>query len=151
MTKEYKEALTEVNEILKYCDIELVKRIPYKLKKFIEENMSLDYKFDIDLTQPMSKQKIKKETENIISMIYRDYICTKEQKEKIVNYQNNRIKLLEEENREKHKLNNLFKDKKRTIDDKKEECTDFIVQEKQKFIKKLLNFIKNKFNKRSKF
>ena len=46
MTKEYREALTEVNEIFKFCDINIIKKIPYKFRKFVEDNMNTDYKFD---------------------------------------------------------------------------------------------------------
>ena len=108
MTKEYREALTEVNEILKFCDINIVKKIPCRFKKFVEDNMNTDYKFKMDLSKSINQQNISKQTQYILAMIYKDYICDEDKKEKIKKYQINRNKIIEE----KYNPDNLFVNKR---------------------------------------
>ena len=111
MTKEYQEALAEVNEILKFSNIEFVKKIPYKLKKFIEDNMDKDYEVILNLNKKLKEQNLKEQTKEIISLIYRDYICTTEEKEKILRKQKEAIELLEQKKSEIYSYDKLFKRK----------------------------------------
>ena len=137
MTKEYREALTEVNEILKFCDINIVKKIPCRFKKFVEDNMNTDYKFEVDLNKPINQQNISKQTRYILAMIYRDYICDEDKKEKIKKYQINRNKIIEE----KYNPDNLFVNK-RIQKNNKEICTDLMLKPKETIIDKIKNFFK---------
>lgn len=75
MTLEYRQSLTEINTILKYMDVEYVKRIPQKVMKFIKENMDKNYVVSIDKNNPIDKQKIKKDTRILLSLFYRYYWC----------------------------------------------------------------------------
>lgn len=151
MTKDYQEALAEVNEILKFSSIDLVKKIPYKFKKFIEDNMDNNYKVTLDLDKPLNEQQIKSETKNIMSLIYRDYICTDAEKEKIIKHQKDTMERKEAEKAEKYNPDNLFKSKKKIEPIETVETTDLIVQEKQNIIQKLWSFIRNKLFKRKDF
>ena len=137
MTKEYREALTEVNEIFKFCDINIIKKIPYKFKKFVEDNMNTDYKFEMDLSKSINQQNISKQTRYILAMIYRDYICDEDKKEKIKKYQINRNKIIEE----KYNPDNLFVNK-RIQKNNKEICTDLMLKQKETIIGKIKKIFK---------
>ncbi len=79
----YEIALTEVDEILNFTDTELVNKIPVAFKKFIEKNKNKDYKPNITPGIPISEQVIKKETEAILSLIFRSYWATEEEKREL--------------------------------------------------------------------
>ena len=140
MTKEYQEALTEVNEILKFSNIDLVKKIPYRFKKFIETNMSKDYEITLDLDKPLNEQKIKEETKNILGLIYRDYISSNEEKHKIIEYQKNAIKQLEQEKMEKNNPDNLFENMNNIKTKEEKETTNLVIPEKRSLFKKFVFF-----------
>lgn len=76
----YEIALTEVDEILNFTDTELVNKIPVAFRKFIEKNKNRDYKPNITPGIPISELVIKKETEAILSLIFRNYWATEEEK-----------------------------------------------------------------------
>ena len=78
MQTNYAEALVEVNEILKFTDPNLTKKIPEKFKKYIADNMSSTYKFNI--TDDFSNDHLKSETKSILALIYRNYFCSAEEK-----------------------------------------------------------------------
>mgnify|MGYP004478147149 FL=1 len=137
MTKEYREALTEVNEILKFCDINIVKKIPCRFKKFVEDNMNTDYKFEMDLSKSINQQNITKQTQYILAMIYKDYICDEDKKEKIKKYQINRNKIIEE----KYNPDNLFVNK-RIQKNNKGICTDLMLKQKETIIGKIKKIFK---------
>lgn len=79
----YEIALTEVDEILNFTDTELVNKIPVNFRKFIEKNKNRDYKPNITPGIPISEQVIKKETEAILSLIFRNYWATEEEKREL--------------------------------------------------------------------
>ena len=58
MKQEYKEAFTEVNEIIKMMPIELVNKIPSKFREMIVEEKYKNYIPDIK--EPIEKCKLKK-------------------------------------------------------------------------------------------
>ena len=78
MKVDYSEIFTEVNEVLKFTDPELTKKIPASFKSFIKKNMSKNYNFiihnnDYNIT-------LKQETKTILALIYRKYFCSSEEK-----------------------------------------------------------------------
>lgn len=79
----YEIALTEVDEILNFTDTELVNKIPIAFRKFIERNKNKDYKPNITPGIPISEQVIKKETQAILSLIFRSYWATEEEKKEL--------------------------------------------------------------------
>lgn len=80
MDQNYEMALSEVDEILKYTDVELLNKIPLQLRNLIKNNKNKDYKPNIDTTKPISEQKLLKETEAILSLLFRSYWATADEK-----------------------------------------------------------------------
>ncbi len=79
---EYKIALAEVDDILKFTDKEIVDKIPQSFKDFIKQNKDTNYITNINPYLPINSQNIKDETKSIIALIYRSYIATEDEKKK---------------------------------------------------------------------
>ena len=105
MIEKYREAFAEVNEILKYFNNDLIKKIPSEIIENIKKNMSTKYMVVYDNTRGLNEQDLKQETRAIISVIYRDYICNEKIRNEITEY---RIKHNLEE-RKKYENIDIFK------------------------------------------
>ena len=85
MTK-YKDAYTEVYEILEQLDEEEYNKIPSNVITAIRENRNTEYEFEVDEELELKEQELLPETKAILFNIFRDYLSTPEQKEKIINH-----------------------------------------------------------------
>ena len=72
------EAFTEVNEIIKLMPEELVNKIPSKFREMIQEERDRNYVPDIK--EPLENCKLKEETIIILGLMYRDFLCSPEEK-----------------------------------------------------------------------
>ena len=86
MTK-YKDAYTEVYEILEQLDEEEYNKIPSNVITAIRENRNTEYEFEVDEELELKEQELLPETKAILFNIFRDYLSTPEQKEKIIKMQ----------------------------------------------------------------
>ena len=136
----YGKACKEVYIILQSLGDEIICKIPKKVIKFIEENMDKDYWFTIDSSIPIESQDFLEETLGIISLIYRDYICTPKEKEMLILQDKNRIKEAEKLLNEKYNNDNLFNKKV-----PKKETIYLTKKEDNNILKKIFNKIKNIF------
>lgn len=134
----YGKACKEVYIILQSLGDEIICKIPKKVIKFIEENMDKDYWFTIDSSIPIESQDFLEETLGIISLIYRDYICTPEEKKMLILQDTNRIKETEKLLNEKYNNDNLFNKKV-----PKKETIYLTEKEDNNILKKIFNKIKN--------
>lgn len=92
LNNNYKIALSEVNEILKYTDDDIVSRIPKKFITFISDNMDTNHKFKVQENVELFEQPISNETKTILAMIYRDYFCDDVERQELIDYDNKNIK-----------------------------------------------------------
>lgn len=107
--KNYGKAFKEVYMILKSVGKEVVDKIPTSMLNFIEDNMDKDYFFILDENIALEEQTFMDETLGIISLIWRDYLCSDEEREKIQIADRQKQIQIENEKREKYNLDNLFK------------------------------------------
>ena len=106
----YANAYTEVYEILSCLNEEEYSKIPEELIEVFEENRNFDYEYEINDEQDLSKQPMLKETKAILLNIFRDYLATPEQNQKIKQWlQADRI-YLEKQRKEKYS-SNVFNNK----------------------------------------
>lgn len=139
MTEVYKEAFTEINEILKYLDKDLLNKIPKKFIDNIKENMSISYNLEYDNTKELNEQNLKPETRAILSVIYRDYICSEDVKNEIM--QKDRKEWIESEKKKEFGNRELFQQK--TIKNSSIEENKYLqIIEKQNIIIKIIDKIK---------
>ena len=154
MKKEYAEAFTEVYEVFQLMPKELLEKIPNKFYKMIEEEKSNDYFPNIQ--EPIEKQKFKNETIIILGLIYRDLLCSNEEKIKLQKKDsielNNLLSELENEKKEKYNVDNLFKNQTHKNTEQSESNSiqnesTAIVKYHEPITKRLLSWFKSLLNK----
>ena len=128
-TKEYKEAVSELLDILENTDEKLIKKLPFELIVFWEQNKSEEYVPELDHNLSLEEMKLKTKTRQLIAMIYINYLCDPEKKKGI-------RKLLKEseEKAEATKNINIFENKKQE-NIKKEEDKKTIIDSEEDQLK----------------
>ena len=146
VTKEFAEAATEINKILSYLPTEYVKKIPIRLRKFFEDVESKEYIPNIDPYKQLDKQDLKPKTQTLLTIIYRNYWCTEQERAELDKILIKNDKKYEKELREKYNPDDIFKNKQKiltTIQD-----TNLSIEiRKENFIIRLINYIKELFNR----
>lgn len=151
MKQEYKEAFTEVNEIIKMMPDELVNKIPSKFREMLEDERDKEYNPNIQ--EPLEKCKLKNETIMILGLIYRDFLCSQDEKRRLQEKDARELqevqKAIEDEIRQKYNPDDLFKKKNGNNNEHQNfEETAIAVAQKEKWYKKIFNIIKRLFNKK---
>lgn len=105
------EAITEILEILKNVDNDLIEKLPQKFKDFLQENKSETYNPEFDCMKDLKDLKLKEETKNLLGIMYMNYWSEPEERKEYVKLLNeNQIKYnLEIE--QKYNPDNLLKKK----------------------------------------
>lgn len=155
MKQEYKIAFSEVDEIIKMMPDELVRKIPKGFKELVDEEK--DESYIPNIHEPLEKNKLKNETIIILGLIYRDFLCSKEERiilqkkdaEELQRVQNE----LDKELKEKYSMDNLFN--KSVIENVKEQDNTNNTNEvamvefkEEKWYQKIFELIKNIFKKK---
>ena len=139
----YANAYTEVYEILNCLDKDEYNKIPVELIEVFEENRNLDYEYEINQEQDLTKQPMLIETKAILLNIFRDYLATPEQNKKIKQWLQMDREYLDQQKRKKYP-GNMFKDNiKKECNTHKEETLLPAEIKKQSFIKKIFDKIKS--------
>ena len=144
------QAFTEVYDVINHMEIEMQEKIPQKFINLIKENRDLDYKLNINYKEDIKKQLLR-ESKVILSLIYRDFLCSKEKKEKLLQLDLEEIRKEEKFLREKYEID-FEKRKKEKIEkniEKTKEQDDKlpIKVEKEKWYKKIFEILKKLFKK----
>jgi len=105
----YAIGFAEVYELFKYAEEEFLEKIPSKFKNFISENRDTLHSFKFDPEKPIEEQKLTDATKEIISVIYFNCFCTKEEKEQILREERIRVNAKEKELHDKYNPDNIFK------------------------------------------
>lgn len=142
MEETYRNGLAEVDMILNYADEESLSKIPESLKQFIKENKS-DYITNINPEKDLKDQDLLYETKVILSVLYRDYWTSSEERRKLLEYEKAELTNIENRKNEKYNYNNLFKNKNNEIGTNVKEIKSLVV--KQNLIKKILNKMRGFF------
>lgn len=143
--KRYQYALKQINDILENTEEELTNQIPKQVKEFIQKNMDKNYESKIQKDKDLDKQELLPETEDILSLFYRNYWATEE--EKIEFYKKDEIEWQEEmKKQEEQNIEKILEKRKNRIqpDNTKRELT--VIEEKS-LLKKILDKIKRIFHK----
>ena len=139
------QAFSEVYDIVHHMEETLYNKIPKGFIKMIEQNRDLNYKVNIDYSKDINNQELLRETRIILSLIYRDYLCSGEKKKELLYKDKTELERIEQELREKYNPDNLFKNKVQPTEYVNEEVTD-LVEYKENVFTKIFNFIKRIFN-----
>lgn len=102
----YRNAFSEVHEILGKLDKETLNKIPESIIQTIKNNRNIDYQYIYEENNMMQ------ETKAVLFNIFRDYMATPSQKQKIIRFQNserNKQNLIKEK---MYNSNEIFKNRK---------------------------------------
>ena len=148
IAENYACAYKEVIEVLKYTKREDVNKIPKSRILLWRINMNKDYDFKIDKTKTLEEQNLSKEAKAIIANIFKKYWATDYQKERIEAKEKYDIEQMEKEKYKKYNPDDIFKNRKQNIQQEEVASeTVSMVEYKEPLFKRILNKIKNIFNK----
>lgn len=145
MKEIYMDAFSEVNAILNIMPSNLYNKIPLKFKQMISEYKNNSYNPRIE--EPVENFKLKDETKIILSLIYRDFLCNDEEKERLKARDAQKLQEEEEQLREKYNPDNIFNNRK-TEDFETVAEPVAMVEYKESFFTRILNKIKNIFRRK---
>ncbi len=139
----YANAYTEVYEILNCLNKEEYLKIPKELIEVFEENRNLDYEYEVNEEQDLMKQPMLNETKAILLNIFRDYLATPEQSQKIKQWLQADREYLEKQKQEKYNIN-VFENK---VNENQSNTNNRNIQllveiKKQSIFKNIINRIK---------
>ena len=146
----YKEAFSEIDAIFKLMPSNLLNKIPKKFREIIESEKSMTY--NPIIKEPIEEFELKEETIIILALIYRDFLCSNEEKEQLKLRDAQKIKEAEEELSIKYNIDDIFKKRKNTQTDlvtekvQSNQGSQLMVFE-EKWYRKIFNIIKNIFKK----
>ena len=142
MKEIYMDAFSEVNAILKIMPSNLFNKIPLKFRQMISEYKNNSYNPRIE--EPVEDYELKEETKIILSLIYRDFLCSDEEKERLKARDAQKLQEEEEQIREKYNPDNIFNNRKtKNVETVAEPVA--IVEYKESFFTRIINKIKNIF------
>lgn len=140
MDKVNSEVYADISIIISMMPLEMKSKVSNKFIEFVEKNKSYSYISNIDPKIPLKQQYIRKETKELLGILYRDYFCEDEE----------RIKLLKEESREIEMLNakkNIYTSstiKENDLEENKQDDNK-LEQYKESIIKRIITKIKRLF------
>lgn len=123
-------AYTEVYTILQDIDEEEYKRIPPDVIKAIKENRNLEYDFELDDDLELKEQTLLPQTKAILFNLFRDYLATPEQKEKIIKMQNEERAKIELKKKQVYN-SEIFLNKESEIEEERQEKNQDEIKEKE--------------------
>jgi len=134
-------AYTEVYTILQELNNEEYNKIPPQIIEVIQEKMNKEYEYKIEELE-LKEQPMLPETKAILFNLFRDYLATPKQKEKIIKMQN--------DERQKNELKKQKQYSTKIFENKtpKEEAIskeDGIIEYKENIFKRIYNKIKRFF------
>ena len=103
-------AYTEVYTILQELNEEEYNKIPLEIIETLKANMNKDYDYELDEEKELKEQPMLPQTKAILLNIFRDYLSTSEQKEKIIKMQNEERQKNELKKKKKYDVN-VFENK----------------------------------------
>lgn len=144
MEKEINEVAVEINSIFDNMSVDVLNKIPLKIRNFFKNNASTTYVFKYDQTKSLNAQNLKDKTRGIIAFLYRDYVCNDTERKEYNEIYAEFLNKKEEEKRALYNPNDLFK--KGTISHS-ENNSNHKVEKHLEVINNKSNFIKRIFNK----
>jgi len=137
MDKTYRMAYTEVCSILNCLPDSELNKIPKEKIDFYENNRDKEYKYFFDGTKPLSEQKISKEANAVIVVLFRDYFATLVQQKKLQSILEKKDQEKNEKIKEKYNSENIFNKRK-----KENNSTVAMTNYKESLFNKILNKIR---------
>ena len=139
-------AYTEVYTILQDLDEEEYKKISPEVIKAIKENRNLEYYFELDNDLELKEQTLLPQTKAILFNLFRDYLATPVQKEKIIKMQNEERAKIELKKKQMYNTE-LFPNKESKIEEERQENAKDEIKEKEENSLNLVEYKPSFINK----
>lgn len=140
-------AYTEVYTIFQDLNEEEYNKIPPEIIEAIRTNRNEKYEYELDENLELKDHQMLPETKAILFNLFRDYLATPEQKEKIIRMQNEERQKNELKKQQQYNVDVFANKKKENIKTKEKERFE-LIEYKENIFKRILNKIKNFFTKR---
>lgn len=140
-------AYTEVYTILQELNEEEYSKIPPEVIETLEANINKEYEFMLDDELELKEQQMLPETKAILFNLFRDYLATTEQKDKIIKMQNEerqKNELKKQQNYNVDVFQNKTKISTKTIENQDNE----LIKYKESIFSKICNFFKIHFQRK---
>lgn len=149
MDENYRKSFAEVLEVLKNSNQNIVEKIPKKFIEFLNKNKDNEYVININFNDINWEDTIKQETQAILALIYRDYIVSPEERNKLLEEEREEQIRIEKELREKYNPDNIFKKRIQETNVEENIVKDEVVmvEYKESIFKRIINRIKSIFNR----
>lgn len=142
MDGRFEKAFKEIYIILNRASKEEINKIPQSFVKFIKENMDIEYEPQIEFNENFEKT-VQEETLLLLALIYRDYLISVEERNKLIQEEQKQLEKLEES----YRVENVFnKIKKKKMEKSKNITQQLTIIKEEKWYKKVLNKILKLFN-----
>lgn len=142
LTQNYKKAFTEVYTILNLLDREEYKKIPKKIISVIEKNRDYNYKYEINKDMNLCNTEMLAETKAILFNLFRDYLATTAQKQKIIEIQRKERERRDREKRKVYNIDDIFKVRQNKIEEIFKKDNTLIKVKKDGLIRRIINKLK---------
>lgn len=142
-----KNAYKEVYTILQELNEEEYNKIPPEIIEAIRTNMNEEYEYELDEELELKEHQMLPETKAILFNLFRDYLATPEQKEKIIRMQNEE-RQKNEIKKQKQYNTDVFESKQKENSKQNEQETKQLIEYKENIFKKILNKIIKCFTKK---
>ena len=77
-------AFSEVYQILLYTPNSIQMMIPLRFMKLLRENMDSTWRSNVDFSKNLSDMDLLRDTRVLLSLIYRDFLCSPEERKKLI-------------------------------------------------------------------
>ena len=145
ITEKYKNAYKEVDTILNCLPEEEYNKIPREIIEAIQSNMNEEYEYFLDEDVDLSEQEMLPETKATLYNLFRDYLATPVQREKILKMQAEDRQKMEALKQEKYNADNLFEKRENSNEESKLENADMVSVKEKSFWQKIILKIKGFF------
>lgn len=145
MKEEYRVAFSEIEQILSLMPTNLSNRIPLGFKQIIVSEKSNTYVPKI--SDPIEECELKEETIIILAIIYRDFLCSAQEKKELLEKDSIKLQEFEKELKEKYNPDNIFKNRQKSLENNVSEENAIIEYKEKNFIQKIFEKIKHLFKR----
>lgn len=147
VSKEYSIAATEILDLLNYIPKDLVKRIPVQLIDFFQQVSVEDYKPQWDTSQGLESINLTDKTKALLAMIYRNYLCSTEEKQEFDEKLFENEQKYQEDLRERYSPNDIFKNNAKKEEPKNNRSVELIEYRESKWYHKIFEKLLSLFKK----
>ena len=79
-----RQAMEELNQVLKHCSWEVTICIPKEFYDFLERYRDKEWKGNLDFSLKLKDMDLLYDTRILLSMVYRDFLCSDEERKNMI-------------------------------------------------------------------